>query len=99
MSQFIPSIITPGKHFSIGVYKPDGRPAYAYATEGTIERREDGSVESFGYEMPGARMIRVELSGRNTPVNRHVAMTRLTEAMTERGWVSHEDAENFNPLV
>ena len=38
---------TPGKHFSLSVYKPDRGPAQVHASEGICGFREDGSVNSF----------------------------------------------------
>lgn len=87
MSQYVPSRITPGKHFSIGVFKPDRGNAYAHATEGEVERRADGSVQTFSYEMPGARTVRVMLDGRNTEGNRAKALHTLATEMVARGWV------------
>ena len=38
---------TPGKHFSLYVFKPDRGPAQVHASEGICGFREDGSVNSF----------------------------------------------------
>lgn len=92
----IPSLITPGKFFSIGVSKPQRGPAYVFATEGEVERRDDGSVSSFGYEWPGCRQHRVNLNGNNTKGNRLNALKQLLTDMQENGWISSDvAAENI----
>lgn len=87
----IPSLITPGKHFSVGVYKPQRGPAYAFTTEGEVTRREDGSVQSFGYVLFEARTHRVPLTGNNTKGNRITALKSLLNDMVNNGWISKED--------
>lgn len=84
--QYIPSKVTPGKHFSIDIYKPQGRPAMACATEGTYTKLPSGN-SSFEYEMPGARMARVTLSGNNTAKNRREAVLALLGEMTDKDWI------------
>lgn len=95
--KLIPSLITPGKHFSVYVHKPQGRPAYAMATEGTAGLRDDGSVRSFEYELPGARQHSVNLNGNNTKRNRIEAIGQLLTEMAHQGWIAHDDAiHNLN---
>lgn len=88
MTTFIPSLITPGKHFTVGVYKPQGRPAYATTTE--VDVHPDGS--GFGYILHEARMHRVALAGNNTPKNRERAIAALMSDLIDRGWIDKADA-------
>ena len=99
MNTYIPSLITPGKDFSIGVYKPQRGPAYAHCTEGTRERRENSDIESFSYEIPGARQHRVALQGTNTAKNRKVATRELLSEMVAAGWITADTAaQHLNSL-
>lgn len=85
---FIPSLITPGKHFTVYVYKPQGRPAYASTTEVTV----DADGKSYEYVLGEALMHKVNLPGRNTPKNREVAVAALMSDMIDKGWIDQRDA-------
>lgn len=70
---------TPGMTWSLSVFKPDGRPAYAYAVEGKLTI-EPGRLHSFETIFGGpetSRQVRVMLPGNNTLKNRAEAMTAL----------------------
>lgn len=94
--QYIPSKITPGKHFSIDVYKPGaGRRPYVYVTEGKLTIRESG-MTSFEYTMPGARHDRLELRGNNTAKNRKEAVLALLGKLVDAGWIYPGEEVNSN---
>lgn len=79
---------TPGKHFSVSVYKPQRGPAVAYASEGIVEYREDGTVCAFTSEVFGAdRIHRVPLSGPATAKNKTRALCALQDDLEDKGWI------------
>lgn len=83
MSKEYVASTTPGKTWSVYVHKPQGRPAYACAVEGTL--KNEGSFRSFSFMMFQARTMQVPLKGNNTAKNRMVALTALREMMVEAG--------------
>lgn len=83
----IPSLITPGKHFKVSVYKPQCGPSVATATEGTIDTSSPHFV-GFSYILHSARMHRVKLVGNNTAKNRDVAVKQLRAELVEKGWIA-----------
>ncbi len=82
-SHYIPSV-TPGHHWSIYVYKPQGRPAYACAVEGVLEDTGT-SFQSFTTMLFQSRQRRVQLNGNNTAKNRAHALAVLHADMVEAG--------------
>ena len=74
---------TPGMHFSYYVHKPQGRPAYAFACEGTVG---DGG-SSFKTIWPGSRTHRVDLGGTNTVKNRTKAVAKLVADLEAAEWI------------
>lgn len=86
MPQFIPSILTPGKHFIVDTYKPQRGPCLATASE--VQRTEGGGFTFMPFSDPH---LRVPFEGRNTDKNRAVALSKLLAEMKERKWIA-EDA-------
>jgi hypothetical protein len=82
----VPSIITPGKVFKISSFKPQGRPAYVSAVEGTLEFTN--GFEGFSYILHSARRHTVPLQGNNTQKNRDVALKQLLADLKEAGWIA-----------
>ena len=74
---------TPGMHFSYYVHKPQGRPAYAFACEGTV----GSGGSSFQTIWPGSRTKRVNLRGTNTSKNRRDAVGQLVTELEADGWI------------
>lgn len=62
------------RQYIMGVYKPSGRPAYAYAYEGIMGKAGHFMHEPFNKNF---RQYRVELQGNNTAKNRDAAMATL----------------------
>lgn len=82
-SQYIEST-TPGKHWNVYTYKPQGRPGYAMAVEGEYKPAGDGCMfDSFSYVMFEARQIRIDIIGRMTTKSRNAALVRLLDTMVE----------------
>jgi hypothetical protein len=94
MDHFIPSLITPGKHFSISIYKPQRGPALATSTEGTREDHGNGFI-GFSFMLFEARGLRTPLTGPNTVKNRMAAMRTLINELIQREWISLEDGNAF----
>jgi hypothetical protein len=86
MNQYLDST-TPGMVFHVYVYKPQGRPPYAYAVEGVFTQHSD-TMSCFSCELCAARTHRVNLKGNNTAKNAAVAMVQLTSELREKGWIA-----------
>jgi hypothetical protein len=84
---------TPGKHWDIYTYKPQGRPGYAYAVEGEVS--DDG--RSFSYILHQARSIREDIPGRMTTKSRNVGLQRLWDRMQEAGLIA--EGETLKPVA
>lgn len=95
-TQYIPST-KPGYTWSIYTHKPDGRPGYAYAQEGKVERREDGSVSSFETVIFQDRTARVDIPGRFTVKNRNNALRALFDKLAEAKCI--DPSEYLNELT
>jgi hypothetical protein len=83
---------TDGYYWRLYTYKPQGRPAYAFATEGKVGFRDNGTVESFETVMFQDRTARVDIPGRLTEKARTAGMKALYEKLVAEGNVS-PDAE------
>lgn len=88
---YVPST-TEGKTWSVSVYKPQGRPAYATAVEGVS--KNEGGFHSFSFMLFEARQYNVPLGGNNTAKNRAKAFDQLRTVMVEAG-VIDSDAPAF----
>lgn len=82
MSNYIEST-TEGFVWNINVYKPQGKRAYAIASEG--ELRVEDNVKSFTYRPFEDRHRRVMLTGNNTAKNRQAALIQLRNEMINAG--------------
>lgn len=86
MSKFIPSLISPGRHFLVDVYKPQGRPAVMTASEVTV------TAHGFTTIPTEDRRHRIPLGGNNTAKNRERAAAVMLADLVEKGWIAKEDA-------
>ena len=86
MSIFLEST-TPGKHFSLSVYKPQRGPAYALAVEGIAEHNGDRyttfTTELFGDD----RSHRILLGGNATRKNKVNALNAMQDDLEDKGWI------------
>lgn len=81
---------TPGKHWSVYTYKPQGAPGYAYAQEGVYTHEDGDAFSSFTTELFGDRGIRENIVGRFTVKNRNAALLQLFEKMHDAGLLDPE---------
>lgn len=88
---YIPCLDVPGNTISVGVYKPQGRPAYISAMEGRYTEGRDGGFSSFETELFGKdRSHRVMLTGNNTAKNRAVALAKMLADLKAMGWIAQD---------
>ncbi|BBA65163.1 predicted ORF [Xanthomonas phage XacN1] len=90
-SQYIPST-QEGYHWNLYTHKPDGRPGYAMAVEGKVERREDGSVRSFETIIFQDRQVRQNIPGRMTVKNRNNGLCALFDTLVEKGYIDKRES-------
>lgn len=94
-SQFVKSS-APDKHWNLYTYKPQGRPGYAFACEGTL-KDVDSKFQSFEYEMYANRNVREDIPGRMTVKSRNAALQSLFTKMQEAGLIA--EGETLNPVT
>lgn len=94
-SQYIKST-TPGKHWNMYTYKPQGRPGYAMAVEGEVEEHSRG-ISSFTTVIFQDRQIREDIPGRMTVKSRNAALQALWDKMQEAGLI--DKAETLKPVA
>lgn len=89
-NQYIQST-KPGYHWNLYTYKPEGRPGYAFAQEGKVERDETGRVKSFETIIPDDRTERVNISGRMTVKARNQALKALFDKLADAECVAPDE--------
>ena len=93
---YIPCLDRPANVFSLSVYKPQGRPAYAVAQEGRVTNH-GGGIQGFEMQLFGDdRSHRVLLNGNNTAKNRASALALLLSEIENMGWVDKGHSVNFD---
>lgn len=75
-----------GKAWQVSAHKPQGRPGYVSATEGTFAVLA-GGMESFSYIMFQARTEYVTVAGNMTAKNINKALDILQDKMEDNGKV------------
>lgn len=80
---FLPST-TPGKHWKLYTYKPQGRPPVAVAQEGEL------GPNFWTVVMFQDRGFRMEIPGRLTDKAKGLALAGLTVRLIAEGWVSKD---------
>lgn len=87
---YLPSLDNPGYTFLLDVYKPQGRPAIATATEGKLKPFEFNGHkgESFEVRLFTDRRHVVPLGGANTSKRRAIALGALLADLEDKGWVA-----------
>lgn len=74
----------PGMAWRVGTHKPQGRPAYAFATEGEVAYIDE-RVMSFTTQWPGARTERVEIVGPATEKKKAAALAEIEARLQAAG--------------
>lgn len=86
---YVPSV-KDGKSWALVCYKPQGRPAQALATEGTV--KVEGSREFFTFVMFQDPIVREPIEGPATLKKKKAALHALLHKLVNAGSVKPEDA-------
>lgn len=79
-----------GKSWALVCFKPQGRPAQASATEGTV--KVEGSWESFTFIMFQDPIVREPIEGAATLKKKKASLHALLHKLVSAGSVNPEDA-------